>query len=153
MLKKMNEQNFPATPIEIIDRLQQENKFSEAFIFAWGVTEFLMDTAVLTEYDLLENEDDPKRKVILDLNFNRKLELQTKLKVLTVDNAKIVRSLQEKRNKLFHYGGFFVPIITEDEKREIMRTAKQVIIIIADVATEAFNQKLKTEKKVSPNEP
>jgi predicted butyrate kinase (DUF1464 family) len=139
---------FADSSIDIIDNLQKENKFPEAFIVAWGVIEFTLDMVVLEEYKLpLENLEDPKAKVILDLNFSRKLDLQKKLKFLTNADAKIIERLREKRNSFFHSEGFFISALSEDQKQEIIRIAKKAIIIIFEIVKKLNEQDLpKTER-------
>lgn len=127
--------------LEIINRLQNENNFFEMLIFTWGLIETCLDIAVLEEYEL-SLSDDPRIRPILDLNFSRKLDLQRKLNFLSNDNAKLIQSLQDWRNRFFHTGGFFFHGLVEKQKQEIIDTAKKAVLVILDVYNKALAQKV-----------
>jgi hypothetical protein len=106
----------------------EKQKFAEDLLVAWGLIELRADESILMAYSL--SSQDARAEPLMNMNLDRKLQLFMKMKVLSKIDYKILNKLQIKRNNLFHAGGLFIPNMTDDEKSEIIKMAKDSVNIM-----------------------
>jgi hypothetical protein len=113
---------------KFVENLKVEKRYADAILTAWSAIEALMNGVILREYHL--SSADHRADHLFDLDFEEKLNLQTKGNLLTEGEAKTVRLFQERRNRLFHADGVWFTGIAESEKIELTELGIDALQII-----------------------
>jgi hypothetical protein len=116
------------------ENLRYDNKFLEAFTYAWGMVESDIDQKIIYEFGLdiqnsnfNSNTTNTKIDYVLR-QFSREIEFLHSIKKLNNAQFKALHDFSEKRNKLFHgtQGRNYNKLIlnlTDIEKKEYLDVA------------------------------
>jgi len=125
---------YPSSGDKDFEDLRHNNKFLEAFVYAWGMVESDIEQKIIYEFGLdtqntnLHSEiSDIKVKHILG-QFSQNIDFLHKIKRLTDKQYDALVDFSKKRNKLFHgtrgknYNKLIIKL-TEAEKKEYLDAA------------------------------
>jgi hypothetical protein len=121
------------------DRLQTEdwvtyfrrkNQFADVMLTAWCFLEYNLDMLFANEFGLAI--DDEKAKILLDMNFRRKLDF-LKDRVMNNEEYQAVKSFNELRNQLFHRDGWVYVHLSDAAKNDIMNAAVDSVKLLGAV--------------------
>jgi len=126
--------SYPSSGDKDFEDLRHDNKFLEAFTYAWGMVESDIDQKIIYEFGLDAQNDNlnskttnPKIEYVLR-QFRPEIEFLHSIKKLNNTQYKALFDFSEKRNKLFHgtQGRNYNKLIlnlTEIEKKEYLDVA------------------------------
>ena len=101
---------------------RRKRRFSDLILLAWSEIEFHIDQIVAKQFGLFY--EDKKAQILLELNFQKKLDFLKKNGVITKDEYDTFQKFQKYRNKLFHgkEQPFFI-LLSDEARDEIMDNA------------------------------
>ena len=101
---------------------RRKRRFSDLILLAWSIIEFDIDQIVADQFGLFYT--DKKAQILLELNFQKKLDFLKKNGVITKGEYNTFKEFKKYRNKLFHGDEqpFFF-ILSDEAKDEIMDNA------------------------------
>ena len=106
---------------------RRKRRFSDLILLAWSIIEFDIDQIVANQFGLFYT--DKKAQILLELNFQKKLDFLKKNGVITKDEYDTFKNFQKNRNNLFHGGHLlgkeqpFFFTLSDEVKDEIMDNA------------------------------
>jgi hypothetical protein len=110
---------------------QRKRKFSDCILLAWSEIEFDIDQVVARQFGLFI--EDKKAKILLEMNFQRKIVFLKENGVITREEFNIIKKFQEYRNELFHGKQPFFFNLSDKEKDEIMDNAVKAAQLALDI--------------------
>jgi hypothetical protein len=144
----------PAPLVErnkFLEGLVTNGDFADALFFAWGLTEVLMDDVLLKEYKL--SGLDYRADLVLEIDFERKLQLQKKVGLLSKEEFKKVHQFQVRRNSLFHKDGLWLTHISKTEKEELAEVAIKAAQVMETLESRASHPRFKEVNWLRLQEP
>jgi len=128
-LRKEMKVGYPSSGDQNFEYLRQENKFVEAFTYAWGMVESDIDQKIIYEFGLDTQNGNLDLKIDYVLRkFRPEIDFLHKIKKLNDAQYGALLDFSEKRNKLFHgtKGGNYSKLIlnlTDAKKKEYLDVA------------------------------
>ena len=120
---------YPSSGDKDFEDLRHDNKFLEAFTYAWGMVESDIEQKIIYEFGLNPNSEMYEIKVKYLLGqFSKNVAFLHKIKKINDTQNDVFVDFSDKRNKLFHgtRGKNYDKLIldfTEAKKKEYLDTA------------------------------
>lgn len=123
---------------------RRKRQFSDLILLAWSEIEFHIDQIIAKEFGLVYTDE--KAQILLEMNFQKKLEFLKKNKVITKEEYDTIKMFQEYRNKLFHGKKPFFFLLSDEEKEKIMDNAVEAAQLALDIGLGCHGKRPKESK-------
>lgn len=107
-----------------VEYFRRTRKFADLMLMVWSLVEDNVDQIFTSQFGLFF--EDKKARILLDINFSKKLDFLKENGVITSDEFEILSNFKKYRNELFHGEHPHYFILSESEKDKIMDNAVRV---------------------------
>ena len=114
-----------------VSYFRRTRKFSDLMLMVWSLMEFNIDQIVTRQFGLFY--EDKKARILLDMNFSKKLDFLKENKTITNNEFKILNDFKKYRNELFHGKKPHYFILSDAEKDKIMDNAVKVANLLQKI--------------------
>ncbi len=127
----------------IFDKLRSQDKFLEAFTYAWGIVESDIDSMMIDEFALQYSQNKSmaklvvKRDYLLKGGFGGKVDFLRDIERITPGESASIKNFAHSRNGLFHDNSYSMRIIniSSDEKRKYLDQAAKTLELCLEAIT------------------